>query len=260
MSLQKGDFIRIDFLAKVKETGEVFDTTYEETAKKEHLFKEGEIYEPTLVVIGEGWVLKPLEESLQTMEIGRTATVEIAPDKAFGPRDAEKVKRVPLKQLMAKGLNPTVGGRIEYGGKMATVRTIGAGRVLLDYNPPLAGKTLVYEVAIRQKLESVEEKILSLIHRRVPGVDQSKFVFKIEDEAVSVEMPEDAFYLEGIQVAKRGIALDIQKFVPDKTTVKFTETFKTEAKPKIESKTEKTEAKKQTPKKRAGRAAKKIEA
>ena len=54
MALQKGDFTLIDYTAKVKETNEVFDTTSEETAKKEHLHKEGEIYEPKLVVIGEG--------------------------------------------------------------------------------------------------------------------------------------------------------------------------------------------------------------
>ena len=35
MSLQKSDFIVVDYVAKVKETGEVFDTTKEETAKKE---------------------------------------------------------------------------------------------------------------------------------------------------------------------------------------------------------------------------------
>ncbi len=260
MAQQKGDFIRIDFIARVKETGEVFDTTSEESAKKEHLFKEGEIYEPTLVVLGEGWVLKPLEENLQTMEIGKTATVEIPPDKAFGPRDAEKVKRVPLRQLLAKGLTPTVGARIEYGGKMATVRTIGAGRVLLDYNPPLAGKTLVYEVTVRQRLESLEEKIFAIIHRRVPGVDQSKFQIKIEDETLNVEMPEDAFYIEGIQVAKRGIALDIQKFIPNKTAVKFTETFKIEAKPDIEQKQEKAKTKKVTVKKTVSKEEKKIEA
>ena len=43
MALQKGDFILISYTAKVKETNEVFDTTTEEVAKKEHLFKEGEI-------------------------------------------------------------------------------------------------------------------------------------------------------------------------------------------------------------------------
>jgi len=58
MILKKGDFILINYTARVKETNEVFDTTLEEVAKKEHLYKEGEIYEPKLVVIGEGWMLK----------------------------------------------------------------------------------------------------------------------------------------------------------------------------------------------------------
>jgi len=234
MSLQKGDFILIDYVAKVKETGEVFDTTMEETAKKEHLYKEGEIYEPKLVVIGEGWVLKALDENLTTMEIGKTTSVEIPPEKAFGPRDSEKVRRVPLRHLTAKGITPSLGMRLEYDGKMATVRALGAGRVLLDFNPPLAGKTLVYEVKVQKKLETSNEKITALIHRRIPAVEESKFKFVVRQKIVSIEMPEEAFYLEGIQVAKRGIAMDIQRFFPKITTVKFTETFK--AQPKTEAK------------------------
>jgi peptidylprolyl isomerase len=229
MSLQKGDFILIDYVAKVKETGEVFDTTIEEIAKKERLYKEGEIYEPKLVVVGEGWVLKALDESLTTMDVGKQATVEIPPEKAFGPRDPEKVRRVPLRQLTAKGITPSLGMRLEYDGKMATVRAIGAGRVLLDFNPSLAGKTLVYEVTVQKKLETREEKISALIHRRIPSVEVEKFKFNVKAKVVSVEMPEEAFYIEGIQVAKRGIALDIQKFFPEITTVKFIETFKAES-------------------------------
>lgn len=61
MVLQKGDFILIDYVAKVKETNEVFDTTNEDVAKKERLHKEGEIHEPKLVVVGESWVLKALD-------------------------------------------------------------------------------------------------------------------------------------------------------------------------------------------------------
>jgi len=232
MALQKGDFILLDYIAKVKETSEVFDTTIEEVAKKERLYKEGEIYEPKLVVIGEGWVLKALDESLTNMEVGKTETVEIPPEKAFGARDPEKVRRVPLRHLTAKGITPTLGMRLEYDGKMAVVRAIGAGRVLLDFNPPLAGKTLVYEVTVKKKLETPEEKIAALIHRRIPTVEAEKFKFTIKAKNVSIEMPEDAFYLEGIQVAKRGIALDIQKFFPEITAVKFIEIFKAEPKAK----------------------------
>jgi peptidylprolyl isomerase len=231
MALQKGDFILINYTAKVKETNEVFDTTNEEVAKKEHLHKEGEIYEPNLVVIGEGWVLKALDDSLTTMEINKPATVEIPPDKGFGQRDPEKMRRVPLKQLLAKEINPVIGARIEYQGKMASVRAIGAGRVLLDFNPPLAGKTLIYDATVNKKLESNEEKIGALIHRRVPVVEENNFKLTIQDKSLIIDMPETAFYIEGIQIAKRGIAMDIQKFIPDLAETKFVEAFKAEPKP-----------------------------
>jgi peptidylprolyl isomerase len=242
MSLQKGNFILVDYVAKVKETGEVFDTTVEETAKKEHMYKEGDIYEPKLVVIGEGWVIKALDETLTTMEVDKAAVVEISPDKAFGPRDPEKIKRVPLKQLLAKDITPTLGMRIEYSGKTATVRAIGAGRVLLDFNPQLAGKTLVYETTVKKKLETTEEKIAAIIHRRIPAVEQAKFQFTVKPKTVNIDMPEEAFYLEGIQLAKRGTAMDIQRFLEGITTVKFAETFKAEPK-KPETKPEKEAAK-----------------
>lgn len=231
MAFQKGDFILINYIGKVKETNEVFDTTVEEIAKKEHLHKEGEIYEPKLVVVGEGWVLKSLDEALTGMELEKQSTVEIPADKAFGQRDPEKIKRVPLRQLLAKEINPVIGARIEYQGKMASVRSIGAGRVLLDFNPPLAGRTLIYDVTVNKKLESNEEKIGALIHRRVPVVEEDKFKINIKAKNLTIDMPEDTFYVEGIQIAKRGIAMDIQKFLPDLAETRFVETFKAEPKP-----------------------------
>jgi peptidylprolyl isomerase len=231
MALQKGDFILISYTAKVKETNEVFDTTHEDVAKKEHLYKEGKMYEPKLVVVGENWVLKALDDCLTTVEINKPATVEIPPDKGFGQRDPEKIKRVPLKQLLAKDINPVIGAQIEFQGKDAVVRSMGAGRVLLDFNPALAGKTLIYDLTVSKKLESNEEKIGALIHRRVPVVEESNFKITLQDKCLTIDMPEVAFYIEGIQIAKRGIALDIQKFIPDLTETKFVETFKAEPKP-----------------------------
>jgi FKBP-type peptidyl-prolyl cis-trans isomerase 2 len=225
MAFQKGDFILIDYVARVKETSEIFDTTNEEVAKKERLYKEGDIYEPKLVVIGEGWVLKALDESLLNLELNKPATIEIPPEKAFGPRDPEKVRLVPLRRLTDKGITPQLGAQIEYNGKLAIVRTMGAGRVQLDFNPPLAGKTLVYEVTVQKKLETIKEKIEAIIHRRIPAVNIEKFKFKIAKTTVAIDMPEESFYLEGIQLAKRGIAIDIQKFFPEKSVIKFIETY-----------------------------------
>ncbi|MGD8565596.1 MAG: FKBP-type peptidyl-prolyl cis-trans isomerase [Candidatus Bathyarchaeota archaeon] len=235
MVLKKGDFIIIDYVGTIKETSKVFDTTSYDLAKKENLYKEGEIYEPKLVVIGEGWVLKALDENLTKLKINKKEKIEIPQEKAFGVRDPEKVRRVSLKQLTSKGITPNLGMRIEYNGKMATVRTIGAGRVLLDFNQPLAGKTLVYEVTLTKELKLKDDKILALTHRRIPSVEASKFKLTIKTKTVQIKMPEETFYIEGIQLAKRGIAMDIQRFFPLVKTVSFVEAFKT--KPKTQTKT-----------------------
>ena len=226
MPIQKGEFIFINYTGTVKETGEIFDTTSEEVAKKEKLYKEGDIYESKLVVVGEGWVLKALDEALQKFKIKKKDSIEIPSEKAFGNRDPEKVRLVPLRRLAARGITPKLGMQLEYDGKLATVRTMGSGRVQLDFNPPLAGKTLVYEVTVEKKLKTDNEKIAALIHRRIPAVEAEKFDFKIGKTNVTITMPEEAFYVEGIQLAKRGVALDIQRYLPETTTVKFVETFK----------------------------------
>jgi peptidylprolyl isomerase len=256
VAIQKSDFVIIDYTGKVKETGEVFDTTSEEIAKENKLYKQGDIYESKLVVVGDGWVLKSLDEALLTFKLNKKETVEVPPENAFGNRDPEKVKLVPIRRLAARGITPRLGAQIEYDKKLATVRTMESGRVTLDFNPPLAGKTLVYEVTVENQLKTDEEKISALIHRRIPVIDVEKFKLKTTTSSLTVNMPDEAFYVEGIQLAKRGIAMDIQRFVPELTTVEFVESFVNpeaaakakEAKKKPAKKTTKT-AKKVTTKK-----------
>jgi peptidylprolyl isomerase len=254
LAIKKSDFIIVNYTGKVKETGEVFDTTSEETAKESKLYKEGDLYEPRLVVVGEGWLLKALDDALLTFKLNKQSSVEIPPENAFGQRDPEKVKLVPLRRLVARGINPKVGAQIEFDKRLATVRTMGSGRVTLDFNPPLAGKTLVYEVTIQKQLKTNEEKIAALIHRRIPAVEIEKFDFKVAKTDVTLNMPAEALYVEGIQLAKRGIALDIQRYLPDLITVKYIETFtKPGATPKPEKKAKK--ATKKTTKKAAEKTA-----
>ncbi|MCS7120109.1 MAG: FKBP-type peptidyl-prolyl cis-trans isomerase [Nitrososphaerota archaeon] len=225
MPFKKGDFVLVDYIGRISETKEVFDTTLEEVARNSGIYREGGIYEPVLVVLGEGWLLKALEDSVMNLDIGKTETVEIPPEKAFGNRDAEKVKLYPLRKLTAKGVTPQVGMRVEVDGRLATVRTIGSGRVLLDFNPPLAGKTLIYEVTVRKLLEATEEKMLALIHRRIPQISIEKFSLEVSGDEVKINIPEEAFYLDGLQISKRGIFSDFQKFFPEIRTVTFIESF-----------------------------------
>jgi peptidylprolyl isomerase len=120
---------------------------------------------------------------------------------------------------------------VNIDGKTAQVRSVGAGRVQVDYNHPFAGKTLIYDLTIEKLIETEEEKVGRLVHKRIPTVEQQKFTTKIENNKLQVEVPEEAFFLEGLQVAKRTLTADVEKYMPKIEMVTFLEVFKKPAHP-----------------------------
>ncbi|HYW01822.1 MAG TPA: FKBP-type peptidyl-prolyl cis-trans isomerase [Candidatus Acidoferrum sp.] len=240
MPIKNGDFLLINYTLKVKETGEIVGTTIESVAKEAKLYRGEEHYEPFFVIVGEGWVPKGLDEALTGYEVGKANTIELPPEKAYGIRDPKKVRLVPLRKFRADGLTPVPGLQVNVDGKTAQVRAVGAGRVQVDYNHPFAGRTLIYDLTVERQVETDEDKIRDLIHRQISSVDKEKFGIKIEDGSLTVEVPEEAFFLEGLQVVKRTLTAEIEKFLPKHATVIFVETFKkpTEAKPEAKPTTE----------------------
>ncbi len=226
MTVKNGDFILVNYTLTVKETGEKVGTTIETVAKEAKLYHGEEHYEPFFVVVGEGWVPKGLDEALTNLEVGKSSTIELPPEKGHGVRDPKKVRLVPLRKFRAEGLTPVPGLQVTIDGKVAQVRSVGAGRVQVDYNHPFAGKTLIYDLTIEKALETDEDKVRNLIHKRIPPVDQQKFNIKIQEGKLEVEIPEEAFFLEGLQVAKRTLTADIEKYFSKIQTVTFLEIFK----------------------------------
>lgn len=224
MPVKKRDFILIDYSTKINETGEIFDTTILDEATKSGIFKENTVYEPMLVVVGERWVLKALDDSLIGLKIGKPATVEIFPEDGFGLRDPNKIKLIPIRKFKGQKTSPFPGAQIEIDGKLGTIRAVGAGRVQVDFNLPLAGKTLIYNLTIKKILKKKLDKINALIHRRIPTANIDQIKVKAVKKRVNIELPEEAFYLEGIQFAKRGIAADIQKYL-EADKISFIETY-----------------------------------
>jgi len=226
LSVKKGDFILIDYTAEVEETGEVFDTTIDSVANERGFSKENAVYEPILVIVGQGWVLKSLDDALPGLKEEESSTITIPPEKAFGSRDPKKIRMLSIRSFRKKNVTPIPGMQLEIGGKSATIRSVGAGRVQVDFNPPLAGRTLKYDVKVKKIIEGNKEKLLALIHRRLPSVKAEDFDLKITKTKVIIEIPDSAFYVEGLQYVKRGIVNDINKYFPNFKTVSFMETFK----------------------------------
>jgi FKBP-type peptidyl-prolyl cis-trans isomerase 2 len=224
-TIKTGDFVIADYVGRVKDTGNLFDLTVEEIAKKEKVYHEDEAYGPRLVVVGEGLMLKGFEDALITMKVGESRTIELSPEKAFGPRDSSKVKVYPVSAFRKSDVKPYIGARVTIEGKTGIVQSAGGGRVRVDFNPLLAGKTLVYDITVRRKVVGETEKLNELIKRRIKGADASKFQTDREAAIVSVTMPKETYLIEGIQLAKTMIARDILKNIDGINLVKFVETF-----------------------------------
>ncbi|HMB66660.1 MAG TPA: FKBP-type peptidyl-prolyl cis-trans isomerase [Candidatus Bathyarchaeia archaeon] len=235
MAVKPGDFLLVNYTLKVKESGETVDTTSDSVAKESHIHRDDSTFVPKFIILGEGWLPKGLEESLVGLDAGTSKIVELSPEKGYGTRDPGKMRLVPIRRFREKsGMDPNPGLQAELDGRPVVVRSVGAGRVQVDYNHPLAGRTLVYDVSIDKVLENANEKILNLISLRIPEVQKEKFVLKKDQNDLTIEVPEEAFYLKGLQVAKKEVTSDLQKFFPDIDTVAFQEVFKrSEPKPEL---------------------------
>jgi len=149
---------------------------------------------------------------------------------------------IPAARFRRQEVRPYPGAEIEIEGRSAIVRAVGAGRVQVDFNPPLAGKTLVYELVVKKTIVEREEKVRALLHRRIPNVDLEKFKLTIGETDVSIEIPEEATYLEGVEAAKKGLATEIQNFLPNIEKVVFTEVFLSQKPAQVPSQQEPVQA------------------
>ncbi len=144
--MQKGDFVRISYVGRIKENGEVFDKA-----------------ERVPIVAGEGFVIPGLDDVILSMNVGEKRIVEIPPEKAFGNRNPKLVKLLPLSEFKKHGMNPYPGMVVRADNIYGRVLSVDSGRVRVDFNHPLAGKILEYEIEINEKIEKNEEKVRALL-------------------------------------------------------------------------------------------------
>jgi peptidylprolyl isomerase len=233
MTLEAGTLILADYTGKVKDTGQIIDTTRKSDAEKAGNVDPTRTYEPRLIAVGEGWVLKGLDEALAKSDPGQTLDVELTPDKAFGVRDPGRVSRIPLRKFGEKADELSVGAEVDVDNRVGIVRAVESGRVFVDFNHKYAGKTLQYNVSVIQKLESRDDKIAALIRRRLPiEKEKLKFEFADGENLVKITIPNDYFLVEGLQIIKRGISQDLFKFVKPLAKVDFIEEYENPAEKK----------------------------
>lgn len=180
--LDKGDFIEIEFSGATKD-GNVFDSNIDEELKKLDPKAKAK---PFVFSLGHSMFLKGIEDFLIGKEVGEYK-IELSSDKAFGKRDTKLIQRMPIKVFSEQKLNPVPGTSFNFDGKIGRVLASSGGRVLVDFNNPLAGKDVVYKIKIKRIVDDINEKVKALndfLFRKELefSIDGKKLTIKVEKQ------------------------------------------------------------------------------
>ncbi|MBU3904716.1 MAG: peptidylprolyl isomerase [Nanoarchaeota archaeon] len=209
--MEKNDFVRIKYDAKIKEGSIEFDKS-----------------EDMPLVVGANWVMKPIDDALLSMKVSEKKTIEILPEQGYGPRDVKMIKTIPLAEFKKHGQKPVPGMIMNMDNKAGKILSVTGGRVKVDLNHPLAGKTLIFNLEITEKIEGPENKIRMIIEwfikpRTGPDVQLLKDIkITIVGKEVELDLPP---LVSLNSMYKKKISEDVTNLL-DMESVKYVEIFK----------------------------------
>lgn len=216
MPIEKGDFIRLSFTGRLAD-GSVFDTTDERIAKESGIYDEEKNYAPMIVIVGSGFLVEGLEKDLIGKKAGYSGSVRVEPAEGFGDRSLDAIEIVPIKKFEGK-VEP--GKMVEFEGRIGFIESVAGGRVKVDYNEPLAGKTLFYDYRIESVIRDRKEKIEALLK----GYVSHDAKFELINDAISIDVPTALAIDESWTVGKMLIGRFLMSAAGVKKVV-FRETF-----------------------------------
>jgi FKBP-type peptidyl-prolyl cis-trans isomerase 2 len=107
--------------------------------------------DPLVFLFGSHQILPALEEALRGLEVGDSRKVTLNPDKAYGDINPQAYKKVEAKlipeDLRFEGALLVVSDE-QFGEMLIRVDSLDGEQVVLDFNHPLAGKTLKFDVKV----------------------------------------------------------------------------------------------------------------
>ena len=119
---------------------------------------------PLVFMFGKGQIIPGLENGIKDMNIGDKADVLVKPADAYGEYNPEATQEVPKEQFAGIDLTEgmTLYGQGEDGGTVQViVKEIKDDSVIIDFNHPLAGKELMFTVAINNVRDASADEVLS---------------------------------------------------------------------------------------------------
>ena len=251
--ISPGDIVLADFDAWIQDTKELFDTTSEAVAKENDMFNEKITYGPQPLIVGKGRLFPGLDESILKAEVGKEYEVLLTPDKAAGPRDPKLIELHPVREFLKQEIEPRVGLEVTVKNKPAIITAVTAGRVRLDFNNRLAGRTLRYKYKITEKPTKPAD-IVKLLLKMSYGTSEG-FEIDHHGKTYKIKLPDACKYDQRWLLTKFRLVTDLRE-VAGAEVISFIEEYekpekKEEPKEAPEEEKPKAEEKKEAPAERA---------
>ncbi len=244
--MKKGDFVRVSYSGWLGEN--LIETTDEDLAKKEGIYSKGRRYGPTVVVVGEGMILPGIDKGLETMKLGEKKRFKLSPSDAYGERSFKLIQLVPMRDFRKQKITPMPGMILEIEGRPARIQSVTSGRVRVDFNHPLAGKELEYEVKVEGVAKNETEKIAFLIERNF----RQNLKHRKDGKKLTITVPVELSMSQMYPVMQAVFKVEAKKFLGVDDVV-----FEKEGESKGEIKSEKRTTKGTTKRRGEGRKASK---
>tara|TARA_R100000315_G_C5184436_1_gene107193 strand:- start:199 stop:627 length:429 start_codon:yes stop_codon:yes gene_type:complete len=138
MNIKNGQKVNVHYVGTLKD-GTEFDSSR----------KRGN---PLSFTLGSGQILPAFEKAVQTMDIGERKTFSLTATEAYGEVLAEAIQSVPktsFSDQVKLEVGEMVSGQTPNGNPIqAKISSVEEETITLDFNHPLAGKDLSFEVEL----------------------------------------------------------------------------------------------------------------
>ncbi len=152
------------------------------------------------ILEGMGNLFPQVEDTIQKLKNNEEKTLKLTPIDAYGLRNKELVKVVPLNAFKENKINPFVGLTFEAEGTYGVVKSVSGGRVLVDFNSPYADHEI--EVYVRKiKTCNDKEAVETIVHNffektgaKLKSFENEKIVIELTPQGgASTEMYKQIF-------------------------------------------------------------------
>lgn len=185
MAIKKNDFIEVEFTGNITNTDEIFDTNIKEDAEKGGLDIKN--IKSFVLAVGHKMLPSGFDKDLEGKEAGKSYTVDIKSDDAFGKRNPQMVRMIPTKLFHEQKIEPQRGMQLALDGQLVKILSSDRGRTLVDFNNPLAGKDVTYKYKINKVITEEKEKIDALQE----FLFRKKFDFDKKDKTVTFKITQE---------------------------------------------------------------------